>query len=154
MFVGGLSRSVAEGELLRLFMPYGRIVKSDYCWHLHGPKKGEPRGFAFVEYETPAEAGKAIAALDGRELKGRRLQVRYQREQEAQPTDPRSFVSRKSKAAKGSGQGSSGPSAAASASSSSAGDGGGGGRASLEEGALEAKIRALKAMLQQPPPKR
>lgn len=156
LFVGGLHRSVKEGEILRLFLPYGRIVKEDFCWHTAGPRKGEPRGYAFVEFETTAEAGKAIAAMDGKELRGRRLQVRYVREQEFQPTDPRDFVAtRKAKAAKASARPSSDPGVAPSSSRGGKGrrsreEAGG---VSAEESTLDARIRALKAMIQQQPTK-
>jgi cold-inducible RNA-binding protein len=36
---------------------------------------GRPRGFAFVEMASDAEAAKAIEALNGRELDGRTLTV-------------------------------------------------------------------------------
>lgn len=138
--MGGLHRSVREGEFLRLFLPYGRIVKEDFCWHTAGPRKGEPRGYAFVEYETTAEATQAMAAMDGKELRGRTLHVRYAREQEARPP------TRKPKAAT---KPSSDPNA------SRAGNGGvppwGDEREDTggEESALNARIRKLKALLEQ-----
>lgn len=36
---------------------------------------GQPRGFAFVEMSDSGEADKAIAALNGREMNGRALNV-------------------------------------------------------------------------------
>jgi RNA recognition motif-containing protein len=36
---------------------------------------GQPRGFAFVELSSPADADSAIAAWNGQELDGRRLRV-------------------------------------------------------------------------------
>lgn len=100
--------------------------------------------YAFVEYETTAEAAAAMAALDGTSFKGRRLQVRFVREQEAMPTDPRAFL------AKGKG-GARTAAAGADGSPSSFGGSGVAGRRGKEseESALDAKIRALKAMLQQ-----
>lgn len=100
-----------------------------------------------MEYETTAEAARAMAALDGKEFKGgRRLQVRFVREQGALPTDPRAFLA-KAKAAK------TGGTATAADGAASGGSGAGGGskrrrEESSEESALDAKIRALKAMLQ------
>lgn len=97
--------------------------------------------YAFVEYETTAEAAAAMAALDGTAFKGRRLQVRFVREQEALPTDPRAFWGKAKRGARV---------AAVDGSSSFRGSLGGGKRGKeSEESALDAKIRALKAMLQQ-----
>jgi len=46
---------------------------------------GQPRGFAFVEMTNSNEASSAIAALNGRNLKGRDLSVN-----EARPREERS----------------------------------------------------------------
>ncbi|EXC05972.1 hypothetical protein L484_014242 [Morus notabilis] len=35
-----------------MFSPFGKIVSEDFLWHTRGPKRGEPRGFAFVQYST------------------------------------------------------------------------------------------------------
>lgn len=140
LYVGGLHRSVTEGEILKLFLPHGRVLKEDFPFHLHGPRKGEPRGYAFLEFERTAEAARAIAALDGKQLRGRRLLVRYVREQETMPTDPRSFLSKAQAKAKAK----AGRPVEKPPSSSS----GRGARDGGEESALDAKIRALKAMLQ------
>ena len=39
-----------RGTVIKLFEPYGKIAHFDYLWHTSGPKRGEPRGFCFVEY--------------------------------------------------------------------------------------------------------
>lgn len=39
-----------------------------------------PKGFGFVEFEDPAEAANARAAMDGKELDGRKLSVDFARE--------------------------------------------------------------------------
>ncbi|KAI9142559.1 hypothetical protein BKA69DRAFT_1067011 [Paraphysoderma sedebokerense] len=46
-------------------------------WHLHGPRRGEPRGYAFVEFERAEDAEKAIAELNGRSLHGRHVVVHF-----------------------------------------------------------------------------
>ena len=52
-----------RGAVIKLFEPFGRIARFDYMWHTHGPRRGEPRGFCFVEYKrhevraTPATSG-------------------------------------------------------------------------------------------------
>ncbi|MCI39323.1 putative RNA-binding protein 18-like, partial [Trifolium medium] len=44
--------SFSRAALLKMFNPYGKIVSEDFLWHTRGPKRGEPRGFAFVQYST------------------------------------------------------------------------------------------------------
>jgi RNA recognition motif-containing protein len=63
--------------LVKLFSQYGVIVQEDFMWHRDGPKKGQPRGYAFVEYKTRGEAEKAISQLDGKPLLGRAMVVRF-----------------------------------------------------------------------------
>ena len=45
LWVGGLHKTVKEGDILRLCVAHGRVVKEDYPFHMHGPRKGEPRGY-------------------------------------------------------------------------------------------------------------
>ena len=71
-FVGNLDFSATESSVRALFEPYGRVarvhvVTDRYTDHW--------RGFAFVEMTDPAEADRAIAALDGANLEGRALNV-------------------------------------------------------------------------------
>jgi hypothetical protein len=35
-----------------MFSPFGKITAEDFLWHTRGPKRGEPRGYAFVQYTT------------------------------------------------------------------------------------------------------
>lgn len=44
--------SFLRAALIKMFSPYGKIVSEDFLWHTRGPKRGVPRGFAFIEYST------------------------------------------------------------------------------------------------------
>jgi RNA recognition motif-containing protein len=44
---------------------------------------GQPRGFGFVELETPSQAQQAIAELNAREIGGRRLVVNEAQERKS-----------------------------------------------------------------------
>ena len=46
---------------------------------------GRPRGFAFVEFDTPEQASEAIQKFDGFELSGRRLRVNEATEERRGP---------------------------------------------------------------------
>lgn len=39
-------------HVIKMFSPFGKIKREEYLWHTHGPKKGEPRGYGFVEFAT------------------------------------------------------------------------------------------------------
>ncbi|MBA0730816.1 hypothetical protein Golax_022653 [Gossypium laxum] len=59
-----------------MFSPYGKIISEDFLWHTRGPKRGEPRGFAFIQYSTKEEAKLAKEKMHGRLACGRPLMVR------------------------------------------------------------------------------
>ena len=41
-----------RAALIKMFSPFGKIISEDFLWHTRGPKRGEPRGFAFIEYSS------------------------------------------------------------------------------------------------------
>lgn len=45
-----------------MFSPFGKIVTEDFLWHTRGRKRGEPRGFAFIQYSSK-EVSKLLAFL-------------------------------------------------------------------------------------------
>jgi len=72
IYVGNLSFEVTEEDLKQAFEGFGQvesvnIIKDRYS--------GESRGFGFVEMPAEAEAQSAITGLNGKELKGRTLNV-------------------------------------------------------------------------------
>ena len=82
LFVGNMSFQTTESELRALFEPFGEITRI----HIVTDRDtGRARGFAFVEMANDEEAAKAIAALNGKELDGRALNVN-----EARPKPERS----------------------------------------------------------------
>ena len=86
IFVGNLAYSAEQQDLDRLFREYGRIVRISLPMNY---KLNRPRGFAFMEMESPVQEEKAIEALNGMELKGRPLsvaQARSDKEHASKPT--------------------------------------------------------------------
>jgi len=83
IYVGNLSYGVTEEDLKQAFEDFGqvetvKIIKDRYS--------GESKGFGFVEMPAKGEAESAINDLNGKDLKGRALNV-----SEARPRtqDPR-----------------------------------------------------------------
>lgn len=72
IFIGNLSFRTTREELNALVSAAGTVVD------LYLPTDratGKPRGFAFVEFASEAEAAEAIRQLNGKEVGGRTLKV-------------------------------------------------------------------------------
>jgi len=72
IYVGNLSYEVTEDDLQLAFKEFGQvesvtIIKDKYS--------GQSKGFGFVEFSSKAEGQAAIDGLNGKELKGRTLNV-------------------------------------------------------------------------------
>ncbi len=66
LYVGNLDYSVTKDDLSELFAEFGEVVEVTII---------DGKGFGFVEMTEPADAEKAIADLDGKDLKGRAMKV-------------------------------------------------------------------------------
>ena len=76
VFVGNLSWSVAWQDLKDVFSKVGDVVRAD-VWT---KPDGRSKGCGIVEFETAADATRAIAELHDYELDGRPMNVREDRE--------------------------------------------------------------------------
>ena len=72
LFVGNMSFQTTESELQALFEPFGEVTRVQV---MTDRDTGRARGFAFVEMANDEDAAKAIAALNGKEVGGRSLNV-------------------------------------------------------------------------------
>jgi RNA recognition motif-containing protein len=72
LYVGNLSYSVTDADLLKLFEPHGAV---DSVQIIIDRDTGRSKGFAFVEMRNDQEAQAAISALNGQDLGGRPLTV-------------------------------------------------------------------------------
>ena len=72
LFVGNLSYNTTENDLQEAFAAHGTVVEANL---MMDRMSGRSRGFAFVTMSTPEEAQKAIQAMNGKELKGRAMNV-------------------------------------------------------------------------------
>ncbi|KAF7813112.1 pentatricopeptide repeat-containing protein [Senna tora] len=76
LYIGNLDLRITEATLIKMFSPFGKIVSEDFLLHTRGPKSGEPRGFAFIQYSSKEEAELAKEKMHGRLACGRPLVVR------------------------------------------------------------------------------
>jgi len=72
IYVGNLSREVTEDDLRQLFGDFGQITSANI---IRDKFSGESRGFGFVEMPENDKAQAAINSLNGKEFKGRTLNV-------------------------------------------------------------------------------
>jgi RNA recognition motif-containing protein len=80
LFIGNMSFQTTEADLRALFEPFGQISRVHIAMDR---ETGRARGFAFIEMPNDAEAAKAIAGLDGKEVGGRNLKVNEARPKSA-----------------------------------------------------------------------
>ncbi len=81
LYVGNLPFDVDESQLRTLFAGNGRAVTEVKM--VTDRETGRPRGFAFVEMGSQADAQAAIQELNGKEMGGRALTVNEARERES-----------------------------------------------------------------------
>jgi len=72
IFVGNLSFGATEDTVRSLFASHGTVERVSI---VTDRDTGQARGFGFVEMTDDAEGDKAIAALNGKDLDGRMINV-------------------------------------------------------------------------------
>ena len=85
LFVGNLAFQTMENDLQDYFSQAGIISSVNLMLDKF---TGKSRGFAFIEYSSPAEANKAVEMFHNKEFQGRALTVNIARPREDRP--PRS----------------------------------------------------------------
>jgi RNA recognition motif-containing protein len=79
IFVGNLSRDVSDEDLLKAFEAFGKVETATV---VKDKFSGESRGFGFVEMSSESEAQSAISGMNGKDLKGRAVNVNEARPRE------------------------------------------------------------------------
>jgi RNA recognition motif-containing protein len=77
LYVGNLPYSVNRESLQEMFSKYGEVTD---VFIVKDRETGRPRGFAFVTFAEAADADKAIAELNEKEIEGRQITVAEARE--------------------------------------------------------------------------
>ena len=72
LYVGNLSYDMTDGDLSRAFSRFGKVFKVRV---IKNKFNGKSKGFGFVEMGDRNEISTAVRALNGKELKGRRIVV-------------------------------------------------------------------------------
>ena len=72
IYVGNLSYQVTDDELRQAFEAYGQVASANVIMDKFS---GQSKGFGFVEMPSRPEAEAAINSLNGKELRGRAMNV-------------------------------------------------------------------------------
>ncbi len=72
IYVGNLSYNVTEEDLKTAFEAFGQVTSASI---IKDKFSGQSKGFGFVEMPVKEEAQAAIGGINGKELKGRTLNV-------------------------------------------------------------------------------
>ena len=80
LYVGNLSFQSSEEDVRNAFSAHGTVQSVNL---IMDRDTGRPRGFAFVEMGSDAEAQAAVKAMDGRDLGGRNLKVNIAKPRES-----------------------------------------------------------------------
>jgi len=82
IYVGNLSYEVTEEDLRLAVEPFGQVESITI---IKDKDSGQSKGFGFVEMASKAEGQSAIDGLNGKELKGRALNVNEARPRTESP---------------------------------------------------------------------
>ena len=85
LYVGNLSFETTENDLQDLFAQHGKVSEVSL---MMDRMTGKSRGFAFVTMNDATEANAALAALNGKEVGGRALNVNEARPREERGGKP------------------------------------------------------------------
>ncbi|MBL7723820.1 MAG: RNA-binding protein [Chitinophagaceae bacterium] len=77
MYVSNLSFHTTDADLKKLFEEFGAVSSAKV---ITDRETGRSRGFGFVEMDSNEEAGKAMKALNGKDIDGRSMSVSEARE--------------------------------------------------------------------------
>ena len=79
IFAGNLSRDVMDEDLRQAFETFGKVESATV---IKDKFTGASRGFGFVEMPSATEAQAAIDGMNGKDLKGRAINVNEARPRE------------------------------------------------------------------------
>jgi RNA recognition motif-containing protein len=92
IYVGNLAYDVSDDELRQEFAAFGEVTSVNV---ITDRDSGRPKGFAFAEMPNLAEGQAAIAALNGKSLKERTLNVNPARPASDNRSSGRSYGDRR-----------------------------------------------------------
>lgn len=83
LFVGGIPYGLSSSQLEELFSKYGKVLSANV---IIDRMTNRSKGFGFVEMEDDDEADKAMNALNGSDVDGRKIAVNEAKPREERPS--------------------------------------------------------------------
>ena len=74
ILIRNLPKTITQAEVEALFTPYGKVNSCDLVMD---DKSGLSKGFGFVEMDTSEAVDKAIPSLNGRNVEGKKIRVKW-----------------------------------------------------------------------------
>lgn len=72
LYVGNLSYDMNDPDLEKAFQPYGKVLSARIIVNKYNDRS---KGYGFVEMDSSSSADKAVKAMNGKEVMGRKLVV-------------------------------------------------------------------------------
>ncbi len=72
LYVGNLSYDMSDPDLEKAFQPYGKVLSARIIVNKYNDRS---KGYGFVEMDAQPSADKAVKAMNGKEVMGRKLVV-------------------------------------------------------------------------------
>ena len=72
LYVGNLSSDLSEKELIKVFAAHGKVLSARI---IKNKFNNRSKGYGFLEMATQSGSDKAVKAMHGKEVKGRKLVV-------------------------------------------------------------------------------
>ncbi|MEN6319437.1 MAG: RNA-binding protein [Syntrophaceae bacterium] len=72
IYVGNLPFAITEEDLRQAFGSFGQVASASI---IKDKSSGQSKGFGFIEMPVAEEAQAAISGMNGKEMKGRKLNV-------------------------------------------------------------------------------
>ena len=88
LLVKNIADTVSQKDLYELFSTIGKVLS---CKLEHHPETGRSKGYAYIQFETVDEANKALAELNGKDLKNKKLEIDVLKKKEGR-TEPERVV--------------------------------------------------------------
>lgn len=76
LFVSNMSYNVTDAQLRATFEQFGNVLDAII---IVDRNTNRSRGFGFVKFDNPVDAGKAKTEMDGKEFYGRTLRISFAR---------------------------------------------------------------------------
>ncbi len=88
LFVANIPWTMTDSQLLATFQEFGNVLEAKI---IMDRETNRSKGFGFVKFDNPVDAGTAKTKMNGVDIEGRSLVVDFAREAKRQSNRPRRY---------------------------------------------------------------